>query len=55
MSDPTPTRTETVEDNTEAVEEQYGPEAFRQITLQLLKDIDVSLAMLVDAGATPSA
>ena len=52
MSDPTPTRTDTVEDNIEAVEEQYGPEAFRQITLQLLKDIDISLAMLVDGPST---
>ena len=52
MSDPTPTRTETVEDNLEAITDQYGPEAFRAIVVQLLTDINVSLAMLVDAGTS---
>lgn len=55
MSDPAPTRTETVMANIEAVEGKYGPEAFKQIVIQLLKDIDISLAALVDAGTTPSA
>lgn len=43
------TRQDVVEENIEAVETKYGPEANVQINTQLLKDIDISLAMLVDA------
>ena len=48
----TPTRSETVAANILAVETKYGPEAWDQINAQCLKDISVSLAMLVDAGST---
>ena len=51
MADPTPTRQDTVENNIEAVEDRLGPEAYPQIFVQLLKDINISLAMLVDAGS----
>ena len=54
MADPTPTRTETVTANIAAVEGKYGPEGFKQIVIQLLKDIDISLAALVDAGSSSS-
>lgn len=50
MSDPTPTRQETVEANVEAVEARFGDGAWNQIFAQLLKDINISLAMLVDNG-----
>ena len=49
MADPTPTRVETVEDNIEAVEETGD---YRKIQTQCLKDISMSLAMLVDAGSS---
>ena len=48
----TETRQETVEANIEAIEEMYGPESWNRIMTQCLKDISVSLAMLVDAGTT---
>ena len=51
MADPTPTRQDTVEANIEAVETQYGYDAMDKIIIQLLKDINVSLAMLVDNGS----
>lgn len=51
----TPTRSETVAANILAVETKYGPEALDKINAQCLKDISVSLAMLVDAGSTPEA
>jgi hypothetical protein len=44
----TPTRQETVEANLAAVQKKYGDEAWPQIQTQLLTDISVSLAMLVD-------
>ena len=50
MPDPTPTRQDTVEENIENIEELNGPEAYRKIVLQCLKDISVSLAMLVDSN-----
>jgi len=48
MADPTPTREDVVTANITAVEAKYGPEAWDQIMTVLLKDISVSLAMLVD-------
>ena len=48
MSDPTPTRQETVEANIEAIETKYGDGAWNQIFAQLLKDINISLAILCD-------
>lgn len=47
----TKTRVDTVEENLEAVIEQRGDEATTLITVQLLKDINISLAMLVDKQA----
>ena len=52
MSDPTPTRTETVEANIEAVEGTYGEENFLRVIATCVKDMSVSLAMLVDAGSS---
>lgn len=52
MSDPTPTRTETVEANIEAVESTYGEENFLRVIATCVKDMSVSLAMLVDAGSS---
>lgn len=49
----TETRQDVVEANITAVETKYGTEAWPQIQTQLLKDISISLAMLVDS--TPSA
>ena len=49
MSDPTPTRQDTVEANIAAAESKYGPEATEMINNVCLKDISVSLAMLVDS------
>lgn len=54
MSDPTPNRVETVEANIEAVENQYGAENFLRVITACVKDISVSLAMLVDAGSSDS-
>ena len=54
MSDPTPTRTETVEANIQAVEDTYGEENFLRVIATCAKDISVSLAMLVDAGSSNS-
>ena len=51
MSDPTPTREQTVEANIQTAVNTYGEGAWRQIVLQILKDIDISLAELVDAGS----
>jgi hypothetical protein len=51
MAEDTPTRTETVTANNAATIAKYGPEAWSQIYAQLLTDISVSLAMLVDAGS----
>lgn len=54
MSDPTPTRQETVEASIEAVEGLEGAGAYKKIWTQLLKDISVSLAMLVDDSSSSS-
>ena len=45
------TRVETVTENLEKVIEQRGEEAWNQIYAQLLEDISISLAMLVDGNA----
>ena len=45
------TRQDTVEANIAAVEKKYGTEAWPQIQTQILKDISISLAMLVDNSA----
>lgn len=45
------TRTEEVEENIETIEELNGPEAYNKLQTQCLKDISISLAMLVDAGS----
>ena len=52
MADPTPTRQDVVEANIAAVEKKYGDETWPQIQTQLLKDISISLAMLVDNSTT---
>ena len=44
------TRTEVVTANIEAAESKYGSENFEKQALVCLKDISVSLAMLVDAS-----
>ncbi len=54
MADPTPTREDTVKANVLAVETRLGPEAYDQINVQLLKDINISLAMLVDNSSSSS-
>ena len=51
MSDPTPTRQDTVEENIEKTIAKYGDEAYNRIMSVCLQDISVSLAMLVDAGS----
>ena len=51
MSDPTPTRQDTVEENIEAVVTKYGDENWIKLLAVCLQDISVSLAMLVDAGS----
>ena len=48
----TPTRQDTVEANIENIENKYGTDQFRQLIAQCVKDISVSLAMLVDAGTS---
>jgi len=52
MSDPTPTREETVEANIQAVIDRWGEDATEKINTQCLQDISLSLAMLVDNSAT---
>lgn len=52
MADDTPTRVEEVAANLLAAETKYGPENWYYIWTQLLKDINKSLAMLVDAGSS---
>ena len=46
------TRQDVVEENIEAVVGKYGDEAWPQIQTKILKDISISLAMLVDAGTS---
>ena len=55
MSDPVPTREETVKANMATVISTYTKDAFQQRLLGMLEDINVSLAMLVDNDTTPSA
>jgi len=52
MADETPTREETVEANLDAVVEKYGADAYKEYVKTCLKDISVSLAMLVDGGSS---
>ena len=54
MSDETKTRVETVTENIEAIEEKYGVEAKQTMIWACIKDISISLAMLVDAGSSSS-
>ena len=48
----TPTRQDTVEANIASVEGQYGADQYLRIITKCVKDMSVSLAMLVDAGTT---
>ena len=52
MSDPTPTREETVEANIQAVIDRWGEDATEKINTQCLQDISLSLAMLVDNSSS---
>ena len=54
MSEETKTRVETVTENIEAIEEKYGVEAKQTMIWACVKDISISLAMLVDAGSSNS-
>ena len=49
MSDPTPTRQDTVEANIDAIIARWGDEATLKIIAQCVQDISISLAMLVDS------
>jgi len=51
MSDPAPTRQETVEENIENVLQAYGKDACLRMICECVKDISVSLAMLVDGSS----
>lgn len=48
----TPTREETVTANITAVETAYGAENFLRVIATCVKDMSVSLAMLVDAESS---
>ena len=52
MSDPTPTRQETVEANIAAVLTEYTKDANLKMISQCVQDISISLAMLVDNSAS---
>ena len=52
MADSEQTRVQEVEANIQAVEDTYGDENFGRVIAVCVKDISVSLAMLVDAGST---
>ena len=52
MSDPEPTRQETVEENIDNVMDEYGKDGLLRMICECVKDISVSLAMLVDKSAT---
>lgn len=54
MSDPTPTRQETVEANIEAIVARWGEDATEKINTQCLQDISISLALLVDSSSSAS-
>jgi len=55
MADEEKTRLETVTENIENVIAQRGPEAYQQITSVCLRDISISLAMLVDGSTETNA
>ena len=42
------TREQDVKANNAAIETKYGPENWNRVIIGLLKDINISLAMLVD-------
>lgn len=52
MSDPAPTRQETVEANIASVLTNYTKDAYLQMISQCVQDISISLAMLVDNDTT---
>lgn len=52
MSDPTPTRQDTVEENLEEIIARWGADATEKINTQCLQDINISLAMLVDNSSS---
>jgi hypothetical protein len=54
MSDPTPTRQETVEANLEDVIARWGADATEKINTQCLQDINISLAILCDSSSSAS-
>ena len=54
VAESTPSRVETVTANITAVEGTYGAENFLRVITACVKDISVSLAMLVDAGSSDS-
>ena len=54
MSDPTPTRQQTVEANIAAVNSEYTKDAYIQMIAKCVQDISISLAMLVDNDTTPA-
>ena len=43
-----PTREEVVVENNEAIETKYGPENWHRVIIGLLKDINITLARLLD-------
>ena len=47
-----PTRQDTVEENLEEVIARWGEDATEKINTQCLKDINISLAILVDNSAS---
>jgi len=50
------TREQDVKDNNTAIETRFGPENWHRVMIGLLKDINISLAMLVDKeGETANA
>ena len=55
VAESTPTRVETVTANITAVEDTYGEENFLRVIATCVKDMSVSLAMLVDAESSSSA
>ena len=52
MSDPAPTRQEVVEANIASIYGTYGEDAFKRLTLEMLKDISISLAIIADNTTT---
>ena len=54
VAESTPSRVETVTANITAVEGTYGAENFLRVITACVKDISVSMAMLVDAGSSNS-